>query len=293
MRPDWKVPPLNGAKYNLSNNVCIDPAIELPINTRELTQYPNYYPAYNAVADYYNVKIDHLMVGFGIGELFTRMLQHGNLGNISIVEPAWPMPGIHLDVSTTPYISFTFDNLKTGLTDTLYLSNPNSLDGTVLTREQIIKLLPFYKYVICDEAYMDFSSHTMIDSYEKYPNLIILKTFSKSIAMPGLRFGFCISSNKEFVDRLQSTRPNAVMTGIAAALVPELIQMIPEHVSRMKITKNKIESTYECIPSEGNYVLLKGNSMINYDNTQVKEVSQGVYRMALFNIDLYNEIFNG
>lgn len=293
MRPDWKVPPLKGAKYNLSNNVCIDTAIELSINTRELTQYPNYYPAYKAVADYYRVKIEHLMIGFGIGEIFTRMLQHGNLGDISIVEPAWPMPGIHLDVSTTPYTGVTFDNLRMGLTDTLYLSNPNSLNGTVLTREQIIKLLAFYKYVICDEAYMDFSSHSMIDLYEKYPNLIILKTFSKSIAMPGLRFGFCISSNKEFIDRLQSTRPNAVMTGIAASLVPELIQMIPEHVSRMKVTKNKIESTYECVPSEGNYVLLKENSMINYDNTQVKEVSQGVYRMALFNIDLYNEIFNG
>jgi histidinol-phosphate/aromatic aminotransferase/cobyric acid decarboxylase-like protein len=293
MRPDWKVPPLKGAKYNLSNNVCIDTAIELSINTRELIQYPNYYSAYKAVADYYRVKIEHLMIGFGIGELFARILQHGNLGNISIVEPAWQMPGVHLDQLTIPYTSSTFNNLTIGFTDTLYLSNPNGLNGTVLTREQIINLLPFYKYVICDEAYMDFSSHTMIDLYEKYPNLIILKTFSKSIAMPGLRFGFCISSNKEFINRLQLNRPNYVMTGIAASLVPELIQMIPEHVSRMKVTKNKIESTYECIPSEGNYVLLKENSMINHNNTEVREISQGIYRMALFNIDLYNEIFNG
>jgi len=293
MRPDWTVPPAHSSKYNLSNNVCIDPAIELPTNTTELAQYPNYYPAYKAVADYYNVKIEHLMIGFGIGELFTRMLQHNNLGTISIVEPAWPMPSIHLDILNTPYSSVPFNNLIMGLADTLYLSNPNGINGTVLTREQIIKLLPFYKYVICDEAYMDFSNHSMIDYYQKYPNLIVLKTFSKSIAMPGLRFGFCISSNKEFINNLQLHRPNAVMTSIASVLVPKLIQMIPDHVSRMKVTKKKIESTYDCIPSEGNYVLLKGNSMINYNNTEVKEVSQGIYRMALFNIDLYNEIFNG
>jgi len=36
--------------------------------------------------------------------------------------------------------------------------------------------------------------------------------------------------------------------------------------------------------------LLKTNSMINYDTTQVKEVSQGIYRMALFHINLYNDI---
>jgi len=293
MRPDWTIPPVQGAKYILSNNVCIDPAIELSINFNELNTYPNYYPAYKGIADYYSVKIEHLMIGFGIGELFTRMLQHSNLGTISIVEPAWPMPGIHLDILNTPYSSVPFNNLIMGLADTLYLSNPNGINGTVLTREQIIKLLPFYKYVICDEAYMDFSSHSMIDSYEKYTNLIILKTFSKSIAMPGLRFGFCISSNKELINNLQLNRPNAVMSGVASSLVPKLIQMIPDHVSRMKITKNKIESTYDCIPSEGNYVLLKDNSMINYGNAEVKEVSQGIYRMALFNINLYNEIING
>jgi len=291
MRPDWKVPPPTGAKYNLSNNVCIDPVIKISINPNELTKYPNYYPPYRAIASYYKVKIEHLVIGFGIGELFPRMLQYCDLGSITIVEPAWPMPGIHLDILKTSYNSVRFDELTLGNSDTLYISNPNSLNGTVLSKQQITKLLTHYRYVICDEAYMDFSSHSMIDSYEEYSNLIILKTFSKSIAMPGLRCGFCISSNTQFIDNMQLNRPNAVMTGIASTLVPKLVEMIPKHVARMKLTKNKIESTYECIPSEGNYVLLKNDSMINYNNVEVKEVSQGIYRMALFNLDLYNEIF--
>jgi len=298
MRPDWTLSSTNVIKYNLSNNICIDPEINLLTGTDSMRQYSDAFSVYCAVCSYYNVKIEHMAIGFGIGELFPRMLLHGKLGSITIVEPTWPMPKIYLNLNNIPYniISYKnfsnipYDELKQGKTDTLYIANPNGINGTVLKKEQIIELLPYYKFVICDEAYMDFSNHSMIDFYQEYSNLIILKTFSKSIAMPGLRFGFCISSNKEFINRLQLNRPSSAITGASVSLVPNLIKMIPEHIARMKLTKNKIESTYDCITSEGNFVLLRKNSMINHDTTQVKEVSQGIYRMALFHINLYNDI---
>jgi histidinol-phosphate/aromatic aminotransferase/cobyric acid decarboxylase-like protein len=297
LRPDWKEP-VNCKKFNLSNNICIDSEINLSIDISSMNQYADAFTAYHAVGSYYKVKIEHMAIGFGIGELFPRMLLHGNLGSITIVEPTWPMPKVYLTLNNIPYHSISYrdftnishDELKQGKTDTLYIANPNGINGTVLTKENLIQILPYYKFVICDEAYMDFSNHSMIEFYEKYPNLIILKTFSKSIAMPGLRFGFCISSNKELINHLQMNRPSSVMTGVTASLVPKLVEMIPEHVARMKITKNKIESIYDCVSSEGNYVLLKKNSMINYDTAQIKEVNQGIYRMALFNMNLYNEI---
>jgi histidinol-phosphate aminotransferase len=185
----------------------------------------------------------------------------------------------------------SIENLKKGCTDTLYIANPNGINGTVINKKDIISLLPYYKYVICDEAYMDFSSQSVIDYYQQYSNLIILKTFSKTIGIPGLRFGFSICSNSEFIDRMQSNRPNCIVVGPAIQLIPEICKIIPDHLNRMNITKKYIESKYDTIPSEGNYVLLRGCNMIDLNNVSVKEVSPNIYRMALFNIELSDKIF--
>jgi histidinol-phosphate/aromatic aminotransferase/cobyric acid decarboxylase-like protein len=239
------------------------------------------------------------MIGYGIGELFTRMIQYGSLGSISIVEPTWAIVSVHLDIldkkfSIIKYNNFfelSIEKLKKGSTDTLYIANPNGINGTVVTKKDIISLLPYYKYVICDEAYMDFSNQSVIEYYQQYSNLIILKSFSKTVGVPGLRFGFAICSDIEFIDRMQSTRPNYLIVGPVLELIPKLCKIIPDHISRMNITKKYIESKYDTLPSEGNYVLLRGCDMIDLNNVSVKEVSPNIYRMALFNIELFDKIF--
>ena len=61
--------------------------------------------------------------------------------------------------------------------------------------EEIISANPDV-IVMVDEAYIDFGGVSALPLLEKYENLLIIQTFSKSRAMAGLRIGFCIGSEK-------------------------------------------------------------------------------------------------
>lgn len=76
------------------------------------------------------------------------------------------------------------------------IANPNAPTGISLKRpsvEQIIAGNPDV-IVIVDEAYIDYSSETVLPLLHDYDNLVIVRTFSKSRAMAGMRIGYAISS---------------------------------------------------------------------------------------------------
>lgn len=81
--------------------------------------------------------------------------------------------------------------------EAVILSNPCSPTSLVLNREDIIKMIEGSdSLMIIDEAYMDFSHHSIMDVVEQYDNLIVLKTCSKALGCAAIRLGFAISCQK-------------------------------------------------------------------------------------------------
>ena len=76
--------------------------------------------------------------------------------------------------------------------------NPNAPTGVLESLETVEEILKANRdvIVIVDEAYVDFGGVSALPLLEKYDNLLVVQTFSKSRAMAGLRIGFCIGSEK-------------------------------------------------------------------------------------------------
>ncbi len=79
----------------------------------------------------------------------------------------------------------------------LIFANPNAPTGIALTRAQvadILKKAPKNRIVVVDEAYADFGSESCIPLLQEFSNLVIVRTFSKSLSFAGMRLGYIISS---------------------------------------------------------------------------------------------------
>jgi histidinol-phosphate aminotransferase len=78
------------------------------------------------------------------------------------------------------------------------LCNPNNPTGNLLDQDKIEQVLVANKnrLVLIDETYFEFSGITFTDKIDQFPNLIIVRSFSKAFSIAGLRFGYVISNPK-------------------------------------------------------------------------------------------------
>ncbi|CAF2196336.1 unnamed protein product [Brassica napus] len=73
----------------------------------------------------------------------------------------------------------------------IFLTSPNNPDGSIISEEDLLKILDMPILVVLDEAYIEFSGvESRMKWVKKYENLIVLRTFSKRAGLAGLRVGY-------------------------------------------------------------------------------------------------------
>lgn len=170
-----------------------------------------------------NVSEEKILIGNGAAELINT-LKHIIKGKIALSTPSFNEYVRCFPSSEFHFIETNKDDYKLNVTslinsldecNCLILVCPDNPTGSSLNFVETIKILDYAKennkQVIFDESFMDFSdnNYTLIDDevLSKYPNLIVIKSISKSYGVPGLRLGILASSNEEYLKIIKDNLP--------------------------------------------------------------------------------------
>lgn len=170
---------------------------------------------------------------------------------------------------------------------TVFIANPNAPTGLALKREQIEEILKNNpdNVVVIDEAYVDFGGESCVPLIDKYENLLVTQTFSKSRSLAGARLGLGFASEKLIADLntiKYSTNPYNVnrMTmaaGYAALCEEEYFQgKCKEICVNREYTANALKGLgFEVLPSKTNFLFAK-SSAISGEELYKKLKARGV-----------------
>jgi len=146
-----------------------------------------------------------------------------------------------------------------------FLVNPNSPTGTHHGRLSVERVLARSRgVVVLDEAYVDFAPESQLELIGKFPNLIILRTMSKSYALAGMRIGFALA-NADLIAALDAIKDSynidrLAITASAAAIEDEAHhRKIVDYVvgERAWLEEQLRGDGFEHSPSAANFVFVK------------------------------------
>ena len=190
------------------------------ITADQVSSYPNYASAINAVAAYFDVPGDWVMLVNGLDEAVSLVsaaaarrgtLAPGTPGTFAgvILEPAFDMYAAGIQhaggrishVAPRPNFEFSIDDVLAASEGArvIYLTDPNNPTGIGLPAGAVDALAAARPdaTMFLDEAYADFSGRSFIPTLrgapEQYRNVVIGRTFSKAFGLAGLRIGALIA----------------------------------------------------------------------------------------------------
>jgi len=151
----------------------------------------------------------------------------------------------------------------------IVIANPNAPTGIALSVEQIEKILQSNpdQLVLIDEAYVDFGGESCVELVDKYDNLLVVMTYSKSRSLAGARLGFAIA-NEAIIRDLEkikfSTNPYSInrltlICGEAALADEAYYRANCEKIidTRTRTVKELEKLGFEVLPSKTNFVFAR------------------------------------
>lgn len=160
----------------------------------------------------------------------------------------------------------------------IYLCSPNNPTGNCLNRNELYKILNgFEGIVVIDEAYIDFSSEpSFLAELSKFPNLVILQTFSKAWGGAGIRLGMAFASPEiiAVLNKIKYPYNVNVLTQECALRILDRKDIMEEQVHKILAERSRLLAALpllRCVrkiyPTDTNFILVEmvnANSVYKY-----------------------------
>lgn len=189
-----------------------------------LTEYPSGISVNNLlIGKFFDLKTEYVCVGNGAAELIKSLLANIE-GRIGVVFPTFEEYPNRYDKNEivayapiNPDFSYTALDLKEYFFDkglsALLLINPDNPSGNYISKTDVLSLIEWasenHIVLILDESFVDFTNDNVYNSLlnndvlETFPNLVVIKSISKSYGVPGLRLGVVATGNGVLLEKIK------------------------------------------------------------------------------------------
>lgn len=281
VRPNiWELKPYSSARDEFTGNegIFLD-ANENPFGERNRYPDPHQRELKKALSSRNNIPFENIFIGNGSDEvidLVYRVFCEPSEDSVIICPPTYGMYEVSGNINNVNLIRIPLDDefeLNTDLilaesAKCIFICSPNNPTGNNLKNIKEI-LDQFNGIVVVDEAYIDFSdSEGFISSINKYPNLIVMQTFSKAWAMAKARVGVAYA-HKDIIALMDKTKPPYNVSGfnqqeaLNALSEPEIfeerVDIILEQRNLLVKELSNLSFVKHIYPSDANFLLVKMN----------------------------------
>lgn len=288
----------------------------------------------NAIADTYGMDKHQIIVGNGAAELLYAICRLPGYTGAFVPAPGFseykealeaskiPVRDIFYrpreDDNGKPYFEVPYLALETFAAELkgqdgriiVFLGNPNNPDGTLLDKDHIRTVASMLKdansLLVIDESFIDFvgndslqdNEHSMRSLVNEFDNIIVVHSFTKFYAVPGLRIGAAFT-NKTLITQLQQYIPSWSVNTLAQAYTKAALNDV-DYIKRTKQELNEERAfMYNALdaiegitvyPPSANFILFQVNQegiTANYINEELKK-----YNMIVRNCDSYVGLTN-
>ncbi|AEM79399.1 histidinol-phosphate transaminase [Thermoanaerobacter wiegelii] len=231
------------------------------------------------LARYCKVEPTNIFVGNGSDEIIHLiMLAFVNKGDVVVYpHPSFAMYSVYSKIAGAVEIpvrlreDYTYDVgsftevIEKYRPKLVFLCNPNNPTGSVIEREDIIKIIQKSNgIVVVDEAYFEFYGNTIVDVINEFENLIVLRTLSKAFGLAGLRVGYAVANENilKYLNLVKSPyNINSLSQAIAlkvlrTGVLKERVNFILKERERLIKELTKIPGI-KVYPSKTNFILVK------------------------------------
>jgi len=252
------------------------------LELREWSRYPDFLPTrfLERLAAFAGWKAEGTLAGNGSNELIqaTLMVTVSAGTRVMIPEPTFTLyrqivtvlGGEVVSVPLTTEFEFDVQAMRDRAirerVDVIVICSPNNPTGCRIQNDDLRSLArDFDGLIVVDEAYHEFSGETCVPLLAELPNLIVLRTFSKAMAMAGLRVGYLLTSAELALEIHKATLPyNLNFFSAAAAevacerydLLKPRIELIISERDRL-LSELRTISGIEPVASSANFMIAK------------------------------------
>jgi histidinol-phosphate aminotransferase len=260
-----------------------------------LNRYPDPYQRKlkEAICLIRGVSEEHLFLGNGSDEVIDiifRIFCNPGIDKAMIFPPTYGMYEVSASINDVEVVEVPLkDDFQINIPEAekylsdenlklLFICSPNNPTGNCIDPDDINHIVKnFNGIVVIDEAYMDFCNNfTFIDKIRQYPNLIVMRTFSKAHGLAAIRIGAAYAS-QEIIRYFNKVKPPYNISAInQEAAYRRLIngESFINHVLEIKNERERVKNellrfsfTIKVFPSDANFLLVKvkdANYLYNY-----------------------------